>query len=788
MSGTFVYSPDIRVLVNSGGTVYDLSSDIESFNVSRRSSAVSTFSAQLNNKYKKYDRRLRRMSRVVVFLKRISWMQVFAGYLDTVPYETVVPGSVSIAASCTLKRIQYTQWDPTMMESQALMPGIAGGLSLITSADKSSDGGAAKGMFNVLTEVTNWNKNHIHVQQVPQEFLAFATQLSEAIEIDPIAEQRLSELLAGNGYTGGIDPAIGNIPVNAGYGSKVSDVDIAKLAYNAGFRGEDVKWAVAVALAESGGDAGAVNNKNRDGSVDRGLWQINSVHVGSGFDVTKAFDPAYNATWAKRIHQSAGNTWKPWYAHTPRGAAYGSGPAKNHLPRATSAVATMGADTTVTPSGTSSTGAQRAGSAGAGYGLEWGLATATGQATGVVIPVAGIQTGQLTDTFGAARSGGRSHKGIDIMAPRGTPIIAAVGGRIVALNMSGNATLGGNRLWIEGDDGRFHYYAHFDTVSASEGQTVRTGQHLGTVGNTGSGAQHTPPHLHYSVNTRGRAENENSINPYRFLVSQGAETIGAGDISTMPGADGLSPFNIIWRTPQMPADLMARDRMFLNAKSVLSSIQALAKASMREFQSAPNGDFVAWFPDWFGFWGKTPLMRIEDIELIDFSMSVTDGPLATHIGVSGDRDEPGSGIHLPDWIMSKGIVTIEQKEVVRLLMALPFADNYTDFDVADFLNTFGMRPLVEEIPELRDPLWETMYALFRFMQHWTMQYRSPVQFTFMPEVYPGMRLELANHNLQVYVESVTHSGSRAGGFSTSAEVSCPVPANGRKLFNLELAE
>ena len=68
-----------------------------------------------------------------------------------------------------------------------------------------------------------------------------------------------------------------------------------------------------------------------------------------------------------------------------------------------------------------------------------------------------IQGAKLTDTFGAARSGGRKHEGIDIFAPEGTPIHAVAGGTIVQGFTNG---LGGNVVRIQGDDGRFYYYAH----------------------------------------------------------------------------------------------------------------------------------------------------------------------------------------------------------------------------------------------------------------------------------------------------------------------------------------
>lgn len=95
-------------------------------------------------------------------------------------------------------------------------------------------------------------------------------------------------------------------------------LEVAALAYSAGFPGSELHTAVAVAYAESGGDPSALN-RNRNGSKDFGLWQINSIH---GF--TNLKDPKVNAEAAFYVWELQG--WTAWYAHTPRGGAYGSGP------------------------------------------------------------------------------------------------------------------------------------------------------------------------------------------------------------------------------------------------------------------------------------------------------------------------------------------------------------------------------------------------------------------------------------------------------------------------------
>lgn len=89
---------------------------------------------------------------------------------------------------------------------------------------------------------------------------------------------------------------------------------IAQLARMAGFPESEIATAVAVAMAESGGRADAVNSSNRNGSIDRGLMQINSIHKGllSQYD---PFDPLQNMQMAYQIWKNAGGKWTPWSAY-----------------------------------------------------------------------------------------------------------------------------------------------------------------------------------------------------------------------------------------------------------------------------------------------------------------------------------------------------------------------------------------------------------------------------------------------------------------------------------------
>lgn len=127
------------------------------------------------------------------------------------------------------------------------------------------------------------------------------------------------------------------------------------------------------------------------------------------------------------------------------------------------------------------------------------------------MPVEGIKSRQIQDTWGAARSEGRKHQGIDIFAKRGTPVISATQGMVSQVGLD---TLGGKVVWVVGPQLSRHYYAHLDDYAAEiqVGDWIEVGEVLGYVGNTGN-AKNTPPHLHYGIYLSGQG----ATNPYPYL-------------------------------------------------------------------------------------------------------------------------------------------------------------------------------------------------------------------------------------------------------------------------------
>ncbi|MBD8084535.1 M23 family metallopeptidase [Chryseobacterium caseinilyticum] len=125
-------------------------------------------------------------------------------------------------------------------------------------------------------------------------------------------------------------------------------------------------------------------------------------------------------------------------------------------------------------------------------------------------PVAGKGNKNVQSFWGASRDGGgRSHEGVDIFAPKGTPVVAVADGYITR---TGNQGLGGKQVWLRDDEvGNSHYYAHLDSILTEGGRKVKTGDTLGLVGNTGNAAGGAT-HLHFGIYSTGGA-----VDPYPFI-------------------------------------------------------------------------------------------------------------------------------------------------------------------------------------------------------------------------------------------------------------------------------
>ncbi len=151
----------------------------------------------------------------------------------------------------------------------------------------------------------------------------------------------------------------------------------------------------------------------------------------------------------------------------------------------------------------------------------------TGGAAALIMPIADYPVASLRHDWGDPREGGgRQHQGIDLMAPDGTPVVAALPGTVEKLFDSAR---GGHTLYIRSLDRRWSlYYAHLKSYAPglTEGQRVAQGQVVGYVGDTGNaGAGNT--HLHFGISWMRAGDGwyqGEPVDPYPLLAGKTASS------------------------------------------------------------------------------------------------------------------------------------------------------------------------------------------------------------------------------------------------------------------------
>lgn len=255
-------------------------------------------------------------------------------------------------------------------------------------------------------------------------------------------------------------------------------------------------------------------------------------------------------------------------------------------------------------------------------------------------------------------------------------------------------------------------------------------------------------------------------------------------------------FNVAYNFPGSMVDsvLLSGQRALQNDVPLFDSVKDIVIGSLRNFCSLPNGDFIAWYPDYFNIAKRNPWLRISRVEIKRCTIDFSDKALATHVYVMGN---PWGVGNLPtadsSWfqkLQGAGIVTIEQSGILDSFIKGISPEGETretgqdDIDTTkresalSFLEKYGARPYSETNLTIRHPLVEFFYAYNTFMRKWAEQFISRVEFTFMPELFPGMIVEIPNYqkdgkSYTFYVQDVVHNFNYTTGFNTTATLIAP---------------
>lgn len=887
---TLVYSPDVRVIIMHGAKQYDVSSDIVRCSLRRAESSAATFFLTLSNRGQRYTPPnghgyFSRMDRIVVYMKRTNFVQVFSGYLDSVPYKQLYPGTVNFKATCTLKRIMHHWWNPSLPASAGLLDqsaqaGVGG------DGQQGNDTGLGSMLRRILVLAGGWDITNIHIQNFPTVFFEFLLkQVSNNQTVNDKAVQKFKQLLLGSDISSGPGASAGNnpnagVPGPAGSGSlfyvqqiiaacderglgpMASDNNLSAGLAQAGAIGQNTSNAtqqkawqqvqqtnldaqqanrdsdaaiigVATAAVETGGGV-AIFNYSNPAVPGSSAWGDGPPPYTADLDSCGIFQQRNFAEWgtvAQRMNpkQAAGMFFDHLTSMVPNWRNIDPGAAAQQVQRS----AFPAKYSAAMKWATAQVKAVRLGTSGPG-----GVASALPGGSNIVGALGGVTSGA-----GAPSGGPNLLAGAGSISPMGggglnpaKPTPDSEGAVQFMLSKCGNTP------YVWGGHGPSGYdcsglvsaaYASIGIKITPQTNSIRAEVTQIPKSQAGRGDIYEPHSGHVglllgppgtmfvSAATSGVAlaqqirvepwypgssewygricqnggpDPTSSFNP----VSSGAGTGGvapsaleqqAGALGT--GSSGSSEpiarnlFSYMFSPEQFAQDLSKMwpgEKAFIDGQPLIQIVRAVCNASLRQFQSAPNGDFMAYYPDWWGLDGKPAVFRLEDIEMKDVRIDLSDDPLTTHVYVQGDYSMVGQTDQMLGWLDTAGVVTVEDTWLYQRLIQMAPGDPEAASG-EEIMRRFGIRPLKQSYAMAGSHELELLLACHVFMEKWAQQYQTSISLTFMPELYPGMRIELANHNLSVYVTEVVHNCDFEAGFSTTATIMAPANPNGKALMS-----
>lgn len=860
---TFVYSPGVKVYIDSYklGAIVDVSDSLTGCGMQRRGDGVSQFQFALSNPLRKYDNVFTPNDRLVVVMKRLTWMRTLTGYLNQVPVFSSWPRDVNLSASCSLKRLQYFFWDPAMAASQELVRN-----SLRLQSDGTApDGGIKQAVINLLEEVVDWSGaqvahdkrlagTKVHIGGIPANWFDFAAKIAksvaENVEQEAIlAAQMLASLGAGASLSGQPLTGTGEVPVGtggltstqAGWAKKVLDV-----VFGAGGSQRDAEVAIGCCLQESNLLMYANSRLPESMKIPHdavgkdhlsvGLFQ---QQAGPGFSwgsVAECMNVEHSTKKflevLRAVHNRDSLPFTTVIQKVQR-SAYPNAYAKWEAP-SKAIVAAYVKNLNVPTLGSDSNYATNTGTAGSAANFR--SAEEGDKSRQYTLQPAGPGTTNAEDIVRVAQQvcqkpirynlGGDSpYDAPDPTVLDCSSFIQWVyyhalgsingmprnsqdqydwaishGGKAISVEQASKTP--GAVLFRSAGQSRIHH------VEISLGGGNRSiGAHSSRsnpqVGETTYGASYYQkavllPAVHYPANpavvaatgdTQGAGSNGATGSAFvQAALQSTGSTAEFTDIlqngSEIDSLFGSVPWENAIQADSSLSDSLVGIRALSNDTPILPYIKNLMNATMRSFCSAPNGDFIGWFPDYYGIWGTAAKMVLQPIEVRDFTVDWSDEYLTTHQFVSptndgGQQIDLSSGevsaISVLSRTESTGIATIDQPGIMAALFGLDQtpdeARRFTQF----VYERFGPRPNYTEVPGVTGPKGEFFLALFMFMQNWTAQFNANIDITFMPELFPGMLIQFPAYNFQAYVAQVDHTIAfgPGGGFKTRINITAP---------------
>lgn len=818
---TFVYSPEVNAWLSVTGKngkeqVINISEDLVAGELTLRANAPHTFRFKLQNTQRKYDGLIRPMDRITVTMKRIgSPVRVFSGYMNDGPIFSVWPRVLELSANCTLKRLQFWYWDSSAPESWKMLldqirksTTTGGDPESTDTAPRTKDGGLRDLVLKIMTSVVKWPKEKIHIGKIPDDWFKFATDIGdEIIEAsdysDLIGDLGTGGVVAGESLSGAGRLAPGTYggytvdAEQAGYVTTVYNVAVAR-----NLAGRAAAQAIATMIVESG-----IRNLSGGDRDSVGLFQ-QRPSMGWG-TVAQCRDPKYAAGKFYNALVKVNNYKTADFGLTCQAVQRSAFPFKygKQQKPAEAMVKAMAKD------GASTDRANNI--VGSGQGSNIGTPKPAG-ATGVNMAAQAYNLIKRNKPGHIRYQLGGDDKyndpdprvldcssfvdwcyyhavGRPLIEPRSTVRTERPKCKIIdvetAKRVKGALLFMGNHHVEVSLGNGYSAGAHTNSLPLAKQVSIvkangfsdgglLPGVNYATAATTAEAAKKIQRVLGYSTSTS---------DPNQFLPD--GEEVVTGGPGSAEDATGEDVFNALinvytWGYQPDPAGwALAGPRAMMNDQPILPFIGNLMKASQRDYCAAPNGDFMAWFPDFFDLWGTSAKMDIRSIELMDFTVTWSDQQIVTHqyvvgvpIGVNTVINTDGTSTPTQEgglnWqLTTAGIATMDFPQIFRALFGQDASQQFLD----EYLGRFGGRPNTVTIPTIKQGRPEFFMALYLFMRRWADQFHAEIPMTFMPELWPGMIIRLPEFNFQAYATEIKHTFAfgKGGYFRTSAAVIAP---------------
>lgn len=235
-----------------------------------------------------------------------------------------------------------------------------------------------------------------------------------------------------------------------------------------------------------------------------------------------------------------------------------------------------------------------------------------------------------------------------------------------------------------------------------------------------------------------------------------------------------------------PGDGADTGLALVNDKPALEFVSTCCKSSMRSYMSMPDGRFVAFVPDWFGWMmpsnaqGSTIDIPVQ--EVISFRTDFDKSSYCSHYMLLTNESFPDpTGMFSNPLsqtlraLISSGFISFQyQGDNLKKLMDISCTGCST---LDEVMQRWGVNVITETNEYIIDHQLTSVYALYQFLRYWANCFKTQVQITFRPEIIPGLRLRFPHAGQSLFVESVSHSWNAMTGGTTSVTLVAPVNSN-----------